>query len=88
MNYLSLINKFWQLNSEYPIGMSATVVYFYLLKVCNFLGWKKEFRHSDKYIALHLGISINTVRDAKIKHRWCYVNLDSLTVNSIPVREI
>lgn len=35
-----------------------------------------------------LNILWKMFREAKIKHRGCYVNLDSLTVNSIPVREI
>lgn len=65
MNYIELINKFWQCNNERPIGCNATALYFYLLNLCNSLGWKDTFRHSDRYISLQLGISINTVRAAK-----------------------
>lgn len=67
MNYLELINKFWTCNNELPIGCNATALYFYLLKVCNSLGWRDTFKHSDRYIALQLGVSINTVRNSKNK---------------------
>lgn len=67
MNYIELIKQFWQCNNEIPIGCNATALYFYLLKVCNSLGWKETFKHSDRYIAIQLGISINTVRTAKNK---------------------
>ncbi|TWP23111.1 hypothetical protein ETU10_08425 [Apibacter muscae] len=67
MNYIELINQFWQCNNELPIGCNATAVYFYLLKTCNSLGWKRNFKHSDRYIAIQLGISVNTVKTAKNK---------------------
>lgn len=67
MNYIELIKQFWQCNNEIPIGCNATALYFYLLKVCNSLGWKETFKHSDRHIAIQLGISINTVRTAKNK---------------------
>ena len=67
MNYIKLINQFWQCNNELPIGTTATALYFYLLKVCNSLGWKQPFRHSDRYISNQLGISVNTVRSAKTR---------------------
>ncbi len=35
--------------------------------MCNSLGWKETFKHSDRYISIQLGISVNTVRDAKNK---------------------
>lgn len=65
MNYIELIKQFWQCNNEIPIGCNATALYFYLLKVCNSLAWKETFKHSDRHIAMQLGISINTVRTAK-----------------------
>lgn len=65
MNYIELIRQFWQCNNEIPIGPNATALYFYLLKVCNSLGWKETFKHSDRYISIQLGISVNTVRTAK-----------------------
>jgi hypothetical protein len=65
MYYFELINRFWQCNNERPIGCNATALYFYLVKVCNSLGWKATFKHSDRYISIQLGISVNTVRNAK-----------------------
>ena len=67
MNYIELINRFWQCNNERPIGCNATALYFYLVKVCNSLSWKETFKHSDRYISIQLGISVNTVRNAKNK---------------------
>lgn len=65
MNYIEQIRRFWQCNNERPIGCNATALYFYLLNINNSLGWKDTFRHSDRYIAIQLGISVNTVRNAK-----------------------
>ena len=65
MKYLDYINRFWQSNNEHPLGPNPTVLYFYLLKTANGLAWKDTFRHSDRHIASALGISVNTVRNAK-----------------------
>lgn len=65
MNYIELIRKFWQCNNERPIGPNATALYFYLLNINNSLGWKESFKHSDRYISMQLGISVNSVRTAK-----------------------
>ena len=65
MNYIELINKFWKCNEERPIGCNATALYFYLVKTCNSLGWKDQFKHSDRFISMQLDISINTTRNAK-----------------------
>jgi len=67
MYYIELINRFWQCNNERPICSNATALYFYLLNVCNSLGWKETFKHSDRYLSFQLGISVNTVRNAKNK---------------------
>lgn len=65
MNYIELINRFWKCNNERPIGTNATALYFYLLNLCNSLGWKDTFKHTDRYISFQLGISVNTVRNSK-----------------------
>lgn len=65
MNYIELVNRFWQCNEEHPIGASATSIYFYLVHTCNKLGWKDPFKHSDRHIALTFDMSVNTVRTAK-----------------------
>lgn len=67
MNYIELINKFWKCNEERPIGCNATALYFYLVKTCNSLGWKEQFKHSDRFISFQLDISVNTTRNAKNK---------------------
>jgi len=67
MNYINLINSFWRNNGEHSLNGSATSLYFFLMHSCNSLGWKSSFRHSDRYLSARLGLSINTVRTAKIK---------------------
>lgn len=65
MNYLELINNFWQCDTEHHLTPSDTRIYFYLLHTCNRLGWKIPFKHSDRHLALDCGMSVNTVREAK-----------------------
>ncbi|WP_260309204.1 hypothetical protein [Riemerella anatipestifer] len=65
MNYIVLINKFWQCNLERCISPNDTRLYFYLLHTCNSLGWKQPFGHSDRHLSIALGMSVNTVRDAR-----------------------
>jgi len=67
MNYISLIRRFWQIDMERPISPSDTRLYFYLLETCNSLGWKNPFGHSDRYLAARLGMSVNTVRDSRVR---------------------
>lgn len=65
MNYITLINRFWQCDLERCISPNDTRLYFYLLHTCNSLGWKQPFGHSDRHLSLALGMSVNTVRDAR-----------------------
>lgn len=65
VNYIELINRFWQSDIEHCISPNDTRLYFYLLHTCNSLGWKQSFGHSDRFLSLTLGISVNTVREAK-----------------------
>jgi hypothetical protein len=65
MNYLKLVNAFWQADMEHHFTPNDTRLYFYLLHTCNQLGWKMPFGHSDRHLAYSLGVSVNTVRDGK-----------------------
>ena len=65
MNYINLINRFWQCDMERPLTANDTRLYMYLLHTCNALGWKNPFRHSDRHLSLRLGMAVNTVRDSR-----------------------
>ena len=67
MNYLELINQFWRLDLERPFPASDTRLYFFLLNSCNRLKWKNPFGHSDRYLAVNVGVSVNTIRASKIR---------------------
>jgi hypothetical protein len=65
MNYIHLINRFWQCHRENRFTSSAITLYFYLLDTCNRSHWTFPIRHSDRYIAFDVDMSVNTVRKAK-----------------------
>lgn len=69
MNYLALIKRFWRIDMERPISPTDTRLYFYLVDTCSSLGWKNPFGHSDRYLAAKLGMSVNSIRDARIRLR-------------------
>lgn len=64
-NYIRLINRFWVINLEYSFTGNETKLYFYLLHVCNSLGWKNPFRNSLRQINNGTNISINSVKSAQ-----------------------
>lgn len=65
MNYIELINRFWNCSKERAFNPSDCMLYFYLLDTCNALHWKQPFGQSDRYLSMVLGISVPTVREAK-----------------------
>lgn len=67
MNYISLINNFWQVFREAPLPASDTTLYFYLLDTCNRLGWKNPFGHSDRHLSAVIGMNVKTIRKAKLR---------------------
>ena len=59
MNYIELVNQFWQCDIEHSFNGSETRLYFYLLHTCNSLRWKNPFTHSDAHLAAVSGMSVN-----------------------------
>ncbi len=57
MNYISLINKYWQLQHRFELGANETHLYMMLLDSCNKLSWQNGFGHSNTYICALLHIS-------------------------------
>lgn len=67
MNYIELINKFWELDEAWQFRASETRLYFYLLKVANRLGWAGTFYHGDDKTAANVGISKTTLKSARLR---------------------
>lgn len=65
MNYIEMIRIFWRCDAERSINPTDTRLYFYLAEFCNSLGWKQPFGHSDRFLAMKIGVSVNTLRDSK-----------------------
>jgi hypothetical protein len=47
MNYIALINHFWNLNKEDSFTPNQTAVYFGILDNCNMLRWKNPFNETN-----------------------------------------
>lgn len=67
MNYIELINDFWQLHAEEQFSPVEGMMYFHLLDVSNRLGWKNPFKQSNQRIASVLGVTEKTIQTAR-KH--------------------
>ena len=65
LNYISLINRFWAVNLEHDFTGNETKLYFFLLHVCNSLGWKNPFKHSLRQIHASTGLSINSIKSVQ-----------------------
>ena len=66
-NYVILINRFWTCSIERVFNSSDCMLYFYLLNTCNKLRWKQPFGQSDRYLSNVLGMSVPTIRAAKLR---------------------
>jgi len=64
-NYITLINRFWDIFAEEPLQTADTALYFFLLNACNKQRWKQPFARSDQHLAIMLGVTVPTVRKAK-----------------------
>lgn len=65
MNYIELINRFWNANEEHSFKTTDIALYFYLLKVNNDCSWKESFKRNNKKVEVDLNISFNTLKDAR-----------------------
>ena len=66
MNYITLLNEFWQLRQIKPISSSEADVYFALLNVANKLRWPNSFALPLQNISLVTGLSVKTVKRARL----------------------
>ena len=67
MNYIELINNFWELDETWQFSCCETRLYFYLLKTANRLGWENSWTHSDVKTAANVGVSVNSFKSARNK---------------------
>lgn len=57
MNYIELINHYWQLREQGLVSGAEGDLYLYLLHTSNKLGWKNPFNQSNRLICAFLNIS-------------------------------
>jgi predicted transcriptional regulator len=65
MNYVKQIRGFWRAHEEHLFSATEIAVYFYLLEVCNICRWKNIFKRNNAKIEADLGISFNTLKNAR-----------------------
>ncbi|MDR1054920.1 MAG: hypothetical protein LBL90_03670 [Prevotellaceae bacterium] len=65
MNYIEMINQYWQLREQGILTGAEGDLYMYLLHMSNKLGWKNPFNQSNALICAILTISEPTL----IRHR-------------------
>ena len=75
MNYIELINRFWELDEAWQFSCCETRLYFYLLKTANRLGWENNWTHSDDKTSANVGVSKNSFKTAR--HRLSQAGLIS-----------
>lgn len=57
MNYIELINHYWQLREQGIVSGAEGDLYLYLLHTSNKLGWKNPFNQSNRLICAYLNMS-------------------------------
>lgn len=67
MNYIELIRGFWRSHEEHSFTPTEIAVYFYLVEICNICQWKNPFKRNNAKIGADLGISFNTLKNARNK---------------------
>lgn len=65
MNYIELINHFWQTRRSKRITSTQADLYFFLLQESNSRDWENPFECSNGTICASIGISDNTLLDAR-----------------------
>ena len=67
MNYIKLINNFWNLHEVKSFRATEISLYFYLLKVCNSVSWSESFELKNQRILVDLCMSYHTMCNARNK---------------------
>lgn len=74
---------FWLANEEHSFCTTDIALYFYLLKVNNNCSWKESFKRNNSKIESDLGISFNTLKNARNRLKQARL-IDFKTVNGSP----
>lgn len=69
MNYIEQVRGFWRAHEEHSFSTTEVAVYFYLVEVCNICHWKNPFKRNNAKIGADLGISFNTLKNARNRLR-------------------
>lgn len=69
MNYIELINQFWQTRRSKRITSLQSDLYFFLIHECNTRGWENPFEVSNRLICASIGISEPSLIDARNRLR-------------------
>ncbi|MCC8146552.1 MAG: hypothetical protein LIO93_08985 [Bacteroidales bacterium] len=65
MNYIELINQFWQTRRIVSFSSKEADLYFVLLHECNIRNWQNPFECSNRSIVAAIGISEKTLIDVR-----------------------
>jgi hypothetical protein len=71
MNYIAQIRSFWRSHEEHSFTTTEIALYFHLLEVSNLCQWKNPFKRNNAKIQVDLGISFNTLKNARNKLQQC-----------------
>lgn len=65
MNYIELINLFWQTRRTVRLSSGEADLYYYLMQECNVRNWENPFACSNGIICATIGITEKTLIDAR-----------------------
>lgn len=65
MNYIELINQFWQTRRRVRLTSAEADLYFCLLQECNLRGWANPFECPNGLICATIGVSESTLIDVR-----------------------
>ena len=65
MNYIVLINRFWQLRRKMRIGNTEADLYYFLLQESNLRNWENPFSCPNMLICVSIGITEKTLIRAR-----------------------
>lgn len=65
MNYISLINSFWDSAMTNPLSTGQVSLYFALLHVCNRSSWTEWFQAPNKVLSVLTGLSRSGILKAR-----------------------
>ncbi|MDE7327799.1 MAG: helix-turn-helix domain-containing protein, partial [Lachnospiraceae bacterium] len=65
MNYLTMINLFWDLATTNPLSTGQVSLYFALLHVCNRSNWTEWFQAPNQVLSVLTGLSRSGILKAR-----------------------